>query len=81
MYSVLRSIVKCLEDHMIFQKYKPDAVIARNYMFYIKIVDWKQEFFTVYEVMEEDDAAPDFTIKARNNFLSYSNRKIYLRRR
>lgn len=44
-----------------------------NYMFVMKLVDWKMDRYTVFEVVEESLSSPDFLIRARNNFKSYSN--------
>lgn len=73
MTSVLKKIALTLQEHMKSQNYQPTNLLDQNYMFILKLVDWKQELFTVYEVFEKNENDPDFTIKARNNFMSYSN--------
>ena len=40
-------------------------------MFALKLVDWKKDRYTVFEIIEE--SASEFTIRARNNFKSFSN--------
>lgn len=55
------------------QGYTPTKLTEMNYLFVIKLVDWKQEQFTIYEVVEESYNSKEFIIRARNNFLSYSN--------
>ena len=77
MISVLKKIALTLQEHMKSQKYQPATLFEQNYMFILKLVDWKQELFTVYEVVEKSENDPDFTIKARNNFMSYSNCRIF----
>lgn len=57
------------------QKYTPENLSEKNYMFLVKLVDWKDGKLTVFEVVEDSIAAKDFTIKARNNFKSHSNCK------
>lgn len=49
-------------------------MMGENYLFLLKLVDWKKEQFTVFEVVEKKVQEADFTILARNNFMSYSNR-------
>lgn len=78
MISILKKIAATLQDHLKSQGYTSSKLMDLNYLFVLKLVDWKQEHFTVYEVIEESDSNIDFTIKARNNFLSYSNCKLIL---
>lgn len=43
-------------------------------LFVMKLVDWKQDRYTVFEVVEPSSKSTmEFTIRARQNFLSYSN--------
>lgn len=77
MTSVIKNAVKCLEDHMKFQKYDPHYLSQLNYMFVMKLIDWKDSKFTVYEIIEKSPLAKEFTIRARNNFMSYSNCMIH----
>jgi hypothetical protein len=73
MISVIKNAVKCLEDHMKVEKYDPHYLSQLNYMFVMKLIDWKDSKFTVYEIIEKSPLAKEFTIRARNNFISYSN--------
>ena len=73
MTSVMKKVVTSLHDHMVSQNYTPETLANANYMFVIKLVDWKLERFTIYEVVESSLKAVEFTIKARNNFESFSN--------
>ena len=73
MISFLKKIADSLQDHMKSQEYTPSKLDDLNYLFVLRLVDWKTEQFTVYEVVEANDNTSDFVIRARNNFLSYSN--------
>lgn len=74
---MIKNVVKCLEDHMKSLKYDPEILSQMNYMFVAKLMDWKDSKYTFYEVVEKSVSAREFTIRARNNFISFSNCKLF----
>ena len=72
--AVVKALVVCLETHLRSRELSPQNLAGKSCMFLLQLVDWKKEQFTVFEVVEESPEASDFTIRARNNFMSYSNR-------
>lgn len=83
--SALRKAVLAVEDHLKSRSLTPKDLSDINYMLALKIFDWKQEHFVVYEILgdydkdgkrfEKNDENNDygFVLRARTNFLSFNN--------
>ncbi len=78
METVLLKLTTSLEEHMVSRGYDPERLQMINYMFAIKLVDWKQDRYTVFEVIEDLSTPNEFTVRARSNFKSYSNCMLIL---
>ncbi len=71
---VLLLLAKSFEDYLACIETKLEAVRKSASFYLIKLVDWKQDRYTVFEIpdgLKSEHRA--FTIRARNNFKSYSN--------
>ena len=71
--SMLLNLGKYLEDHLRVLHPSIESLDNCQFLFVLKLVDWKQERFTIYEVVEENEFESGFKIRARNSFLSHSN--------
>jgi hypothetical protein len=73
MMQILELLVRSIEEHMKTMNRSLEMLQNLNYMFVIKLVDWKLDRYTVFEIIEEGTSYSEFLIRARNNFMSYSN--------
>lgn len=70
---MLLLLAKSFEDYLACVGVKLES-IPKSSFYLIKLVDWKQDRYTVFEASEEPKSeGRGFTIRARNNFKSFSN--------
>jgi hypothetical protein len=74
MKSVIQAMCRTFENHLRAAHHPIESLNSSINVFIMKLVDWKQDRYTVFEVVENPSKHnKDFTIRARQNFLSYSN--------
>lgn len=74
MKSVIQVLCKTFENHLRAIHSPLENLDNSMKMFVMKLVDWKQDRYTVFEVVESASrSSAEFTVRARQNFLSYSN--------
>lgn len=66
-------LVKSLESHFVYRGFTPEKLNTVKYYFGLKLVDWRQDRYTIFEVIEDSPKPDSFLMKARNNFESFSN--------
>ena len=52
MKSVVLNLVKTFESHLIYKGFTPEKLAHLSYFFAFKLVDWKKERYTVFEVLD-----------------------------
>lgn len=71
---MLLLLAKAFEDYLACVGTKLGSLPTSSSFYLIKLVDWKQDRYTVFEVSDEPSSeGRGFTIRARNNFKSFSN--------
>lgn len=74
MKSVVHVLCKTFENHLRAIHSPIEVLSSSRSIFVMKLVDWKQDRYTVFEVVEPmSKTVKEFTVRARQNFLSYSN--------
>ena len=68
-------LAKHFENHLRHMGHTPSKLLAINHYYAIKLIDWRQGRYTLFEVLEESKSDRTFKIRARNTFESYSNCK------
>jgi hypothetical protein len=69
-------LAKNFENHLKHMSHTPAKLLGINHYYAMKLVDWRQGRYTLFEVLEEGKLERTFKIRARNTFESYSNCKL-----
>jgi hypothetical protein len=71
---VLLLLAKSFDEYLACVGTKLETIQKTTYFYLIKLIDWKQDRYTVFEISNDPNGdSKGFTMKARNNFKSYSN--------
>lgn len=70
---VVTLLARSFESHLQYRNLTPEKLNEMNHYFAMKLVDWKKDRYTIFEVVESDPASKTFYMRARNNFESFSN--------